>query len=238
MQRLITSLFLIFLALLTCANAHARDDRPKAKNATTPEQAVQYLVAAARSGDVAAYTAQLAAHSRTRMDTGIAFEALDAALHAKFGKTLFEERLSSIKKSIRRDRTIQLHARTPKGKNKVFLTVWRVTKRKNKREHIREETWIAVKEKGSWKLILPPKGKVKDVRRKDANGKEIEIRVLQTHEVDAKESAADQKLFGSMKQIVEKLTKEVKQGKYKTHKAAKEAFKKAFAPFRESSSDQ
>jgi hypothetical protein len=216
------------LTLLLAPGIQAEAQRPKSK-AATPKEAVKYLLDAARADDVDGFQAQLGAHTRAGMQMARAFEAYYVALEEKFGKNpkpgsrpSVKEELLSFKRS-----TYQVRNQVAKGKERVDLTVWEIIKGADGKESIQEETWVSIKEPAGWKIVLPPKGEIFDAVRKDANGKEVKIRLLKTREFDARESAREEKWWREAEQVLERLTKDIKAGKYPSREKAEAALDKA-----------
>jgi hypothetical protein len=216
------------LAPLLAPCIQAEEQRPKPK-ATTPGEAVKYLLEAAKADDVGGFQAQLAAHTRAMMQMGRAFEAYFAALEEKFGKNPKPGFKPPVKELLLpfKSKTYQVRDQVAKDKERVDLTVWEITKGKNGKESIREETWVSIKEPSGWKIVLPPKGVVKDAVRKDANGKEVKISVLKTREFDANKIAGEAKMWREAEQVLESLTKDIKAGKYPSREKAEAALLKA-----------
>jgi len=216
------------LTLLLASGIQAEEQRPKPK-ATTPEEAVKYLLEAAKADDVDSFLAQLGGHTRAIMQMGRAFEAYFAALEEKFGNNPKPGFRHSVKESLLpfKRKAYQVRDQVAKDKERVDLTVWEITKRKDGTESIQEETWVSIKEPGGWKIVLPPKGVIKHAVRKDANGKEVKISVLKTREFDAYKSAREANMWREAEQFLESLTKDIKAGKYPSREKAEAALRKA-----------
>jgi hypothetical protein len=82
---------------------------------------------------------------------------------------------------------------------------------------------------GRLEIVLPPKGEVVDTVRKDANGKEVKINLLKTREFNRRDSAREEKMWRQAEQILERLTKDIRAGKYPNRQQAEAAFRKASA---------
>src|SRR5262245_19975646 len=216
------------LALLLALGVRADEQRPKPK-ATTPEEAMKDLLEAAKSDDVDGFQAQLGAHSRAAMQVGRAFEAYDAALEDKFGKNPQPGFKPSVKEPLLRFKkgTYRVLGQVAKDKERVDLTVWEITKGEGGKESIQEETWVSIKEPSGWKIVLPPKGVIEDAVRKDANGKDVKISVLKTREFNAHESDKEAKMWRDTEQVLERVTKDIKAGKYPSREKAEAALREA-----------
>jgi hypothetical protein len=213
------------LAALLGTACCAESLRPKTKAAATPEDAVKYLLEAALADDLDAFHAQLGAHTRALMETGRAIEAYDNALNTRYGKRTGRGDRPSVKSELLRFKrgAWQIRGKVAKDKDRVALTVWEITRREGASASIREETWTSIKEPTGWKIVLPPKGVIEQAMRKDSDGKEIKVTVLKTGEFDPAQSAREKKMWLDAKKVLEKLTKEVRAGKYETREKAEAA---------------
>jgi hypothetical protein len=207
----------------------------KPKNAASPEEAVKYLLEAARSADTDGFLAQLGGHTRALFEMGKAIEIQEAALEEKFGKVAKAGARPSMKRELEKftTQTIKLVGQARKGKDRVALTVWQIRKHSNGEQSIGEETWIGIKEDKGWKIILPEKGVIKEVTKTATDGKEVKVQVLQSREVGVTDSAAMQKMLTGAKQSLDELTKQIKAGKYRTRDEAETALKEAKSRLRE-----
>jgi hypothetical protein len=202
----------------------ARAQPKKTRAAATPEEAVKLYLEAARAVDVNGVLSQLAEPERSYYQANIQLQqvqaALNGALDDKFGKDknapppfTFRDFLKSIK-------DLRVSKKKPDGKAKVELTLWQTSGPKGE-ERIDEFQAAAVKEKDGWKLIfplgqpLPPK----KVAKKGPDGKEVEVYVNTTDESrapSAEKMKYTAKTMPGYQKAMEKVTKDIKSGKYKT----------------------
>lgn len=219
----------VVLVLFANSGLGAEDPTKKPRVASTPEEAVKFLVEAAKADDVDAFIDQLGAHSRAVIEMGRALESYYSALEDKFGKDPRGGDMLSVKREIARYRDKFYEVRDKPGDNeqRVALTVWVTTKTKDGKESVQEETWIASKEPTGWKVVFPPKGVIQSAVRKDAKGNEIDVKVLKTRAFDPQRSAAEEKMARGAAEVLERITKDVNAGKYKTRAEAGAALDEA-----------
>src|SRR6516162_169349 len=183
-MRLISSAILCGLVF---SLARGQDEPPKLKAATTPEQAMKNLIAAARADDLKGFGLHLGNYHLALFEMANATDSFYIALDEKFGKVK-EAYRPWVKREFKRFKTptFRLLDQTPKGMDKTALTIWIIHKEPGKEDFIQEEKWIAVKDGKAWKINLPGKGMVREAIRKDADGKEVKVSVLTSREPSQK----------------------------------------------------
>jgi hypothetical protein len=217
----------LLLALLLAPLIRADEQRPKPKAANTPEQAVKFLLEAAKAGDVDGFHAQLGANTHAAMQMARAAENYFAALDDKFGKNPKSRPRPSVTEGFFKMNRYEIRERVVKDGKRVDLTVWEIGKNKDGDEFIHEETWVCVKQPNGWKIVFPPKGVITQAIRKKADGKEVRIGVLKTREFDAGKSAQEAKMWLEAAQVLQSLVKEIRGGSYSSRDEAEAALRKA-----------
>jgi hypothetical protein len=214
---------------LWVAVGRADDSTAKPKAADSPEQAVKLLDEAARAGDVDAFLAQLGGHARAVTEMGRAFEAFFTAMDARFGKDPDRGSGPTVQAQLDRYKaeTHRVRNRVVRGDDRVDLTVWVVTRTKAGKEEIQEESWTSLKEASGWKIIFTDKGVAKKAMRKDSDGREVQVTVIENRGYDAASSAEAEKECRTAIRLLAEFTKDVKAGKYATREKALEAFDEA-----------
>jgi hypothetical protein len=135
-------------------------DHPVPKRATTPEQAIEFLAAASKTGDVQTALGQIAQPFHDVMLWFIVSEEADdilgAALDGRFGKQRRAGFRMEVKQDLLRIQRIQVIAKRVKGDTRVELTV-RETVKSFQRDgsDVIETSYLALKEGGAWKLLRP-----------------------------------------------------------------------------------
>ena len=206
------------------------EDRPaKPKAADSPEKAVALLAEAAKAGDADAFLAQLGAHSRAIFEMGRALDAYQTAVDARFGKNPGRGADHSVQDELDqfKARSYRVQARKVRGEDRVDLTVWVSMRDRDGKEQIDEETWTSLKGPAGWKIVFPDKGVAKKANRKDADGQEFQVTVIETKGYDPADSAATEKKARAFVGLLDQFTKDVKAGKYATREKAEETLDEA-----------
>ncbi len=201
------------------------------KGAATPEEAVKNLVGAAQAGNVEAVMGQL---TKPAQDMLKAFQGQEdirksfaAALDEKFGKDPSERPQASLKDQLATLKSMDILEKTDRGKGVALLKI-KSTSVHDGKERTKEEYLLAVKEGNTWKLApLPPRIDPKEDPQKLIEKETEQARTFATR----------------YREGTEKVTREVKEGKYKSRKDAMDAyFKTAFpgpsAPAKEAPKDK
>lgn len=205
-------------AVLLVAALASSGQAQKSKGAATPEEAVQNLVTAARAGDVDAVLNQMTAPAREMLKVFQGQEdvrkAFAAALDQKFGKDPADRPHRSLKEQLTTLKTMAIASKTEQGKDRMLLKVKSTTVLDGK-EQTKEENLLAVKEGDTWKLApLPP--------RLDA--------VEDPQKLVDKELQQARQFAAHYREGTGKVTREIKEGKYKTRKEAMDGYFKAAFP--------
>lgn len=159
------------------------------KGASSPEQAVEFLSAASRSGDLPACLELIAPPFHDLMRMFILEEEADdilgAALDEKFGKERRGGFRMEVKRDLLRIRKVEILSRVVESDTRVKLTV-RETVKSFQREgdDLAEVPYVAIKDADGWRLLRPftallfffdsEAGVARKVEQiKDADGKDI-----------------------------------------------------------------
>jgi hypothetical protein len=234
------------------------DGKPaEPKNAATPEQAVEFLAAASKAGDVHAALHQIGQPFHDLMLWYILQEETDdilrTALDQKFGKEKRKGFRMEVKRDLLRIRRIEILARDKGDGPRVKVRV-RETVRSFQREgnDIVETTYLAVKEGDRWKVLRPFTALIfgsseEDLAQevasaKGPDGKETEVFKL-TFKTDLgalgrkMQTAVEQREGGALPELVErarrtravaqKVAADVKGGRYTRRGEATNAFQEA-----------
>jgi hypothetical protein len=242
---------------LVVAPAHLGGEaaQPSKKLAGKPEQAVKFLVAASKAGDLPAALKQIAQPFRGCMQVFVLEEEIDdllrAALDAKFGKEQRKGFRMEVKRDLLRIRKIEILSKTVKSKGRVkFIVRETVQSFGGDRDDLVETAYLAIKEKGGWKLLRPftalvfGYAKQKQVERKGLDGKKILVfqlsfaqelddlgrtmqAELQERQFKGKKLPAILADLRRLKSLAEQVAKDIRQGKYKTRNDATAAFENA-----------
>jgi len=186
------------------------------------------LIAAARADDLKGFGLHLDKYHFALFEMAKATDSFYIALDEKFGKVK-EAYRPWLKEEFKRFKTptFRLLDQTPKGTDKTVLTIWIIHKEPGKEDDIQEEKWIAVKEGKAWKINLPGKGILKEAIRKDADGKEEKVSVLTSREPSPKMIMEMEKRLKADTQALEKLTRQVRAGEFRTRDEAEKALRQA-----------
>lgn len=207
----------------------AEDHPAKPKATDSPEKAVALLAESAKAGEADAFLAQLGAHTRASFEMGRAIDTYLAALDAKFGKAPGRDAVQFVREELDqfKARGYRVRGRVERSDSRVDLTVWVITHDHDRKEHVQEETWTRLKEAAGWKIVFPGKGVAKKATRKDDDGRELEVTVIEAKGYDPTASAEVEKAARAAIGLLDQLTKDVKAGKYATREKAEKALDEA-----------
>jgi len=235
----------------------AREGRAGRTKPSSPEQAVEFLVAASRAGDLPACLDQIAPPFHDLMLMFIleeeADDILQAALDEKFGKKQQVGFRMEVKQDLLRIRKVKILSKVVESDTRVKLMV-RETVKSFQREgdDLVEVPYLAIKDADGWRVLRPfivlffggsevgvtqKVEKVKDPRGKDL----ILFKMTFTRELDELGRQVQQGYEGKRKKtipeviadlrrtkaVAENVATEVKGGKYPTREAADDAFQRA-----------
>jgi hypothetical protein len=244
----------VAVVLLAFSRPASADDKPaKSKKAETPEQAIEFLAAASKAGDLAAALDQIAPPFHDIMRLFIlheeAYEVLTAALDQKFGKEPRKGFGMGVKYDLLRIQKIEILAKDKGDGARVKFSVRETLKSfHHDGSDILETSYLAVKEGDGWKVLRPFTALIFDASKEDMteestskkgpDGKEIGVfkitfkkdldevgRKLRTS-IETREEAKLPELLVQAKRekaIAEKVAADVKGGVYKTRKEATDA---------------
>jgi hypothetical protein len=200
--------------------------------ASTPEEAVRFVAEARKADDMAGVLAQVAEPNRSALEwrerAAQAYDAFQAALTKKFGAPPFGQfDLSKLGSSMTWSRSLVVVKKKAAEDGQVGLTVWETNK---VFKGVMEMKWTAVKAGKGWKLLLPvnlrPAGE--PVRKKRTDGKEVEvIEMVSEDAISPRMPAFVKEAMPKYLSLMQQMTKEVEDGKYKTRQEAEQASRKA-----------
>jgi hypothetical protein len=200
--------------------------------ASTPEEAVRFVAEARKADDLAGVLAQVAEPNRSALEwrerAAQAYDAFQAALTKKFGDPPFGHfDLRKLGSSATWTQSLVVVKKKAAGDGPVELTVWETNK---VFKGVMEMKWTALKAGKGWKLLLPvnlrPAGE--PVRKKGADGKEVEvIETVSEDAISPRMPAFVKEAMPRYLALMQQLTKEVEDGKYKTRQDAEQASRKA-----------
>ncbi len=228
--------------VLLAVPAAGQDKAPKqAPPAATPEEAVRNALRAAKAGDVAGFIGVMADPNRSFMqlmaNSVQLQERVNAALDQKFGKDKNSSPPPRLRQALRATQDIRIVKKDPRGKDCVDLTVWETLKGPKGEEAIHEAKWTAVKRGDGWKLLVPLRpGPPRKATRKGPDGKEVDVLVVPGKPEDmppAAEIAAMRKAMPKIRTAIQKLIRDVHEGKYKTRADAVKAWQAAMKELRD-----
>src|SRR5579885_2060618 len=132
---------------------------------------------------------------------------LNEALDAKFGKDPQAKQRPPFKEQITSLKAAEVKSSAKKGDHLVVLKI-KTTAVKDGKEETKEETMGAVKEGDAWKLLPPGRdGTVDENTLKQVTAQTVQFTAQ----------------IPKIKEAMEKITKEVKDGKYKSREEAQKA---------------
>src|SRR5262249_26462912 len=180
----------VCLAMALAAPGFADEKPAGPKKAATPEQAVEFLAAASKAGDVEAALGQIAQPFHDVMRWFILLEEADdivnVALDAKFGKDQRKGFRMEVKYDTLRIKKSEVLTADKKSDTRVKLSIRETVKSfQHDGDDVVETSYLAIKEGDQWKLLRPFTALIfgadeKDItqktsRTKDANGKEVTV---------------------------------------------------------------
>jgi hypothetical protein len=249
----------VFLIAFACSAV--ADHKPvKPKKAETPEQAVEYLAAASKAGDLQAALDQIAQPFHDLMLWHVLQEEADdiltAALDQKFGKEKRTGFRMEVKQDLLRIQKVEILSKDKGTDARVKLGVRETVKSFHHEGHdVVETSYLAVRDGDHWKVLRPftalifdaPSGDVTEegVSTKGPGGKESGVFKV-TFKKDADVVARDwqkalEKREGQTlrellerarrdREAAEKVAARVKAGDYKTRAEATDAYEAALRP--------
>ncbi len=199
----------------------------------TPEEAVKQMLAAFQRADLGALFALMGEQTRLHQKTTLENMRLQQTMLGLLDETFDKMPAKPIdmKSVLPRIKNLQIRKKDGAG-DKFNLTVW-VSQEAGGEAYISEAIWVAEKAGGAWKLQIPPAGEMLEDYKEGPDGAKVEVYVLKSQfRHDPRLVEYLRTTLPKYQAHMDRLMRDVRDGKYKSREEAVKAWQAAEEAFR------